>query len=146
VRESSLDGFWPLGGIPDHNQRTFEHRALFLDPPGVGNDQRRVPGQAKQGAVINRRYRAQAVKRSSEAAALGGQAGARVDGQQHRQAELAEFVEYCAQPLRVVGVLRAVDRGKHITAWLGTEGGRDIPRRGVVGEVVLRCLHNRVAR
>ena len=39
VGETCLDGLRPLGGVPDHDQRPLEYRALLLDAAGVGDQQ-----------------------------------------------------------------------------------------------------------
>jgi hypothetical protein len=132
VREPGLDGLRALGRVPDHDERPFQHGAFFLDPAGVGDDETRVPGQPEERPVIGRGNRAQPVKGRGQAGPPGGEAGPGVQREEHRQAQLGQFVKDGAQPLRVVGVLRPVDRGQDVPAWISAEPGHDLAGRRVV--------------
>jgi hypothetical protein len=85
------------------------------------------------------------VERGSEAVPGGGQPGPRVQRERHGQAQLAEFVEDGLKTLRVVGVLRAVDRGEDVSARLGAQASRDSAGGGVAGGHLRRGFDDRVA-
>jgi len=145
VREPSLDGFRAFGRVPDHDQRPLENGALFLNPAGVGDQEAREPGEGEERPVVGWRDGAQPVERGGEPMPFGRGAGARMQGKQHRQPQLAELVEDRPQSLRVVGVLRAVDRRQDVLPGFGAEPGYDLPGSGVVGQHAEGCLDDRVA-
>ena len=132
--EAGVEGFRPLGGVADHDQRPLEHRAFLLHAAGVGDQQAGVPGQAEEGLVVGGGDGPEAVDRRGQAVPADSGPGARVQRQQNGQPQLAQFVEDGPQSLRVVSVLRPVDRGQHVLPGLGAKPGRDLPGRGLAGQ------------
>ena len=144
VREPGLDGFGAFGRVPDHDQWALENGALFLNAAGVGDEKARVPGQGEERPVVGRRDGAQPVECGGEPVPLGRGPGARMQREQHRQPQFAEFVEDRPQSFWVVGVLRAVDRRQDVLPGFGAEPGCDLAGSGVVGQHAEGCLDDRV--
>jgi hypothetical protein len=69
-----------------------------------------------------------------------------VQREQHGQTELAQLIQDGLEPLRIVGVLRAVDGGQDVFTWLGAQVGRDRARGHVVRGHIARDLDDRVVR
>src|ERR1700750_2313845 len=95
--------------------------------------------------MISRGDEAEPVQGRDKTMPLRGKTGPGMQREQHRQAELAQLVEYGPEALRVVGVLRPMDCGQDILARLGAQVAGDHPRRAFIRKHAERSLNDRVA-